>query len=466
MCKHINKKYISIALSLLLILLSCKKEDEFLDAKPQDRLSTISTLRDCEYLLQNERVFSSNQPYIGKASTDDYYCRANDWQTMEPFDQNIYTWSKRIYAPGENDPNWSFAYRRIFYANTILDAINSIPIGSNDIQRVNRIKASAKFYRSYAFNSLMQIYTLPYDSASASVALGIPMKLTSNLNENFQRSSQQECYRQIISDVLSNIMYLPRKPEYMTLPSQGAAYGFLARVSLILGKYIDARLYANSALSITDTLFDYNFAEPGEVFFYFMSSGQYPLPEDIFHTTFLNDGASASLLRTIVDTTLYNSYEDNDLRKSLFFMEFLGQIRFRGSYEFKLPLVQFEGIATDEMYLIRAECSARMGDVDSAMNDLNRLLSKRYKKGTYVNQVTTDAEHALRLILNERRKEMPFRGTRWTDLRRLNKEARFATTLYRNIDGVEYTLPPNDFRYAMPIPDNEIQLTGIEQNKR
>jgi hypothetical protein len=55
---------------------------------------------------------------------------------------------------------------------------------------------------------------------------------------------------------------------------------------------------------------------------------------------------------------------------------------------------------------------------------------------------------------------------RWIDLRRLNTDSRYAVTLTRNLNNQIYTLPPNDQRYVLPIPDLEIKLSGIEQNPR
>jgi hypothetical protein len=68
--------------------------------------------------------------------------------------------------------------------------------------------------------------------------------------------------------------------------------------------------------------------------------------------------------------------------------------------------------------------------------------------------------------LLERRKELCFRGLRWQDLRRLNKEPEYAKTLTRKIDGITYTLPPNDPKYVFPIPPNVIALSGMQQNPR
>jgi hypothetical protein len=118
------------------------------------------------------------------------------------------------------------------------------------------------------------------------------------------------------------------------------------------------------------------------------------------------------------------------------------------------------------LYLIRAECYARAGNISSAMSDLNTLLKTRWVSGTYTDMTATTADEALGKVLIERRKELLMRGQRWTDLRRLNKDSRFAVTLQRVINGTTYTLPPNDLRYTLLIPYNVIQISGIQQNPR
>lgn len=72
----------------------------------------------------------------------------------------------------------------------------------------------------------------------------------------------------------------------------------------------------------------------------------------------------------------------------------------------------------------------------------------------------------LQWILTERRKELLFRDLRWMDLKRLNKEPAYETMLIRTFNGVTYTLKPNDPRYALPLPRNVINLTGMSQNPR
>jgi hypothetical protein len=135
----------------------------------------------------------------------------------------------------------------------------------------------------------------------------------------------------------------------------------------------------------------------------------------------------------------------------------------KGGYSGSQP--PFSGMATDEAYLIRAECAARAGNTGSALNDLNALLSKRWVTGTYTPYATASPGALLDTILVERRKELPFRGVRWTDLRRLNKRGG-NITLTRSLNGQLYQLAPNSRLYVLPIPPDVIALSGMQQNPR
>ncbi|WP_187444139.1 RagB/SusD family nutrient uptake outer membrane protein [Sphingobacterium phlebotomi] len=118
--------------------------------------------------------------------------------------------------------------------------------------------------------------------------------------------------------------------------------------------------------------------------------------------------------------------------------------------------------------MISAECEARVGDVDKASLALNTLLEKRWQRNEYVPILQNDRNTLLEIVLLERRKQLLKRGLRWSDLRRLNKDSRFAKVLTREIEfdgNIEtYELRPNDVQYTYPIPLAVIEQQAYEQN--
>lgn len=429
-------------------LSSCKK---FLDAKSDASLSTPSTLEDLQAILNNSKMNAASD--LKNTLTDEYYVKYNDWVSFGGANIRLgYVWDKEI----EDPDDWGTKYNAIFYANTVLDHLDKIKAGGQ-LEEWNAIKGAALFFRAFHFFEAAQLFASQYDVSTADTDLGIPLRLTSDFNLPTTRSTIRQTYNQILSDLEEAAALLPLESAFKVRPCKPAAYAMLARVYLQTGNYEKAKENADSCLNLYNSLIDYNqlpdILNPFEVFH----------PEVIFYMSSLN-ALTCYDFWAIVDSTLYKSYADNDLRKSLFFEDIYGDGSFR--YEVVHVYTIFNGLAVDEMYLTRAECHARAGNLSAAMNDLNTLLIKRWKAGTFVPFSANNADEALGMILQERRKQLLNRGTRWGDLRRLNKEPRFAMTLKRVLNGKVYELPPNDPRYTLLIPREIIAMTGIQQNHR
>src|SRR5690606_15811140 len=137
-----------------------------------------------------------------------------------------------------------------------------------------------------------------------------------------------------------------------------------------------------------------------------------------------------------------------------------GKIYFKGRFAGG-GYALFSGIATNEQLLNRVERYARTGNYDIARADWVRLLDKRYRLWKVLD---IHDEELLSAILEERRKDLLFRGIRWMDIKRLNREEGYNIVQQRELGGEMFSLAPNDLRYARPIPEFVIDISGMEQN--
>lgn len=446
---------IFLLLIAVVLLSSCEK---FLDAKPDKSLGTPTTLKDLQALLDNDGIMNASYSSTGEVASDNYYLSTNDWNTLSAnISREIYRWNVSLDYP---NLDWGNTYKIVFHANVVLDNIDKIK--TDDTESKNHIQGAALFYRAYAIFKLAQVYTLPYTIDSSRFHLGIPLILTADINTKNVRPNQSEMYEKLVKDLQDASQLLPGIGNPTTRPGKAAAYATLCYIYLITGNYDESNKYADSCLRISDQLIDYNNLVPG--------SNPFPLQniEVIFRARMLSS-TFLTPARAKVDSILYDSYSDDDLRKILFYKKNSdGSHAFQGSYESNpTSAAFFSGIATDEVYLLKAESLARLGRTDEAMTWLNNLLRLRWKENTFVDYTAANADDALTIILEERRKELAFRGgIRWTDLRRLNTEPDRQITIKRVIDSEEFILPPGDKRYAFQIPLQVVELSGIQQNER
>ncbi len=457
-----KRKFILIYTVLFLVALSSCKQNEWLDEKRNLSDVVPSALKDYQALLDNDIIMNQSFPWKPLGGTDNYYANQSQWNAAAATQRNTYIWATDI-QEGATDPDWNSSYKMIEYANIVLDGQSKITPDKSSVASWNKVKGSALFFRGIAFYNLAQSYARQYDAELAQSDPGIPLRLTSDVNERSNRGTVSETYNQILTDLHSCIKFLPELPDFQTRPSRAAAYGLLSRVYLTMGNYRDAEIYADSTLSLYHVLLDFNDLSASSS----APISAYPNNKEII---FYAKNGSSALLRgssVNIDTLLYRSYLPNDLRKNILYnAKSTSVINFKGAY-IGSSLSQFAGIAVNEIYLIKAECAIRNGNLSAALDALNILMSKRFSKTGYQPIEETDPERLLVLILQERRKELPMTGNlRWSDLRRLNKDNRFAITMKRIMNNQEYYLPPGDPKYVLQIPDDEIRLSGIFQNQR
>jgi hypothetical protein len=446
--------------SLLLCwgIISCHKKD-FLDEKPSSNVLVPTTLEDFQQLLDNEATLNVT-PSLGELSADNFYISPAYWQVLTKKEKNAYIWANDIYEGEGKVTDWNIPYQQVLYANVVLDGLTKVAQTTSNQQQWNNMKGAALFIRAHAFYNLAQVFALPYKVETSITDLGIPLKLTPNVDEVVKRATLEETYTQILNDLQEAKDLLPTAITfYLNRPNKPAANALLARVYLSMQNYERAGEYANNCLKLFNALIDYNTKDASIIRPFERANA-----ETMYQCKFNETNVVKSIPTCMVDTLLYSQYSVNDLRRSLFFtLNSSGKMYFKSGYN--ATSFAFTGLATDEMYLIRAECRARAGNVADAMRDLNTLLIQRWKTGTFTPYTATLKEDALNKILDERRKEMPLRGVRWTDIRRLNLEKPGITPI-RILNNQTYTLPANSSRYALPIPPDVILMGHYLQNDR
>ncbi len=441
---------------ILIMFLTTSCFTEWLDIKPDKKMVLPASLKDIQAMLDNTEILNTGMPSLGEVGTDDFFINDDTWQNLGlPENRNTYIWAENIYED-ESSVSWNIPYQAIFYTNLALESLDKLPDHESDQGR--SLRGSAHFFRAWAYFNLAQIFCLPYDASDGEKQLGLPLRLESDVNIPSRRSSIRETYDVIREDLSRAVDFLPERQTVAVRPSKAAAYAFSAIFYLQTGDYSKALQNAESCLSIYNELQDYNSLNPALAYPFIRLN-----KEVIYHST-LGGNAVFGNNGFYIIPELYNEFEADDLRRDLFFRTSGLNITFRGSNNGNNTF--FNGIATDEIMLIKAECLARLGRSGEALKELSDLLKYRYKAGTYREPELSGDQEVLDHILLERRKQLVFRGRRWWELRRLNKDSRYAKTLKRDVLGKTYELSSNSVRYALPFPDDVIRLSGMEQNLR
>ncbi len=435
------KKVIIILLACLGLLFSCNK-NSFLNKKPSSDLVVPSTLNDFQALLDNDVVIQET-PELGEVSADDIYLSSSAWTGpyITAKEQNAYIWSANIYNGQGGVEDWDDPYQQVFYANIVLEGLPKIPVDSNNVQLWKFVQGSAYFIRAYAFYNLAQLFAPVYTSATISEP-GIFLRENSAIEQTSIRANVQQTYDTILADLhaAASLLSKDRDISHLNRPSKPAVLAMLARVYLSMQNYDSADFYATSCLKFDGTLLDYNSRRSAPHF-------DMANPEILYQSHLLRNSGifGGRFYPTQIDSGLYQSYADSDLRKAFFYTPG-GKL----NDTYSTTVHPFSGLAVDEVYLIRAECSARENDTVQAINDVNNLLLNRFVTNFFM-PYSTNTPAVLDIVLEERRKELALRGLRWTDLRRLNAlEANI--TLRRYLFGTVDTLGPTDQRYVLPVP--------------
>lgn len=351
---------------------------------------------------------------------------------------------QQIANNAEAENMWIDAYYTINICNNVLEALQVV----NEADRA-QVEGEALWVRAMAYFQLVRFYGQAYEPGGNNSQLGVPIVLrpTRQIDESsfVSRNTVEECYTQIINDLAKAKAQLPE--ENGAQANKHVAAATLARVYLQMGRYADARDHANEVIEsgyyslVSDFASEWNNDDnTSEDIYAVQISSQdfleatmvvfYSIPE------FGGRDGDIEILQKHLDL-----YDPTDARLSLHYPG-AGATRtgkWRDQYR-NQPVIRLA-----EMYLIRAECNARLGTsigapVDDDYNATHERAGLAAKTG-----VTLDD------ILLERRLELAHEGHRIHDIKRLKGTA----------DGLNW----DDNKLLYPIPAREIEANkNLEQN--
>ncbi|MCE7053603.1 RagB/SusD family nutrient uptake outer membrane protein [Algoriphagus sp. AGSA1] len=411
------------------------------------------------------RMVRSEHVAILSAHTDWGYGRGsraqyNDFEGFNP--TNINAAASR----------WDSFYQGIRNANLVIEKAPLSEVLTEDEK--NSYSAEAKFLRALTYFDLVRNWG------------GIPLRTAENIDQkDVPKSSVEEVYELILSDLEAAEMYLPASAAESGRPTVWAAKTLLADVYLQLEEYEMAKNKAQEVINegtyqlvqiasvddIREKIFGATLVTSSEEIFAFKFTRQTGqgngLPWILNHpSTGLYNFGGAYAHYGDATNPFYKGWEDGDLRKGLWqVVDFgLGDSTIVNGKYAEPQAVDNTGAGNDlpvyrypELLLIFAEASARVdgltGENLEAVNQVRRrafgLDPMVVSEMDYSIEVLT-LEDFLDIILQEKAYETQFEGKRWLDLKRTGRAEEFVMK--------NKGLSIAEKHYLWPIPLDELNF--------
>ena len=368
---------------------------------------------------------------------------------------------------------WDNAYQVIQQANITLRGIERFR--ASDPAKVNRIEGQARALRAFMHFEIFRWWAPNYDPSATTPGIAYVDKF--DIEQKPSRLSVQESYNRIEQDLrlAKTMLSNTDKPIQSLTSTAGNARPYidslvvnamLARVFLYEKKWDSAAKYAtyviNARRLATSTEFSniWQDATSREVIWSIdYQAGNPALIREIYRP--VGNTPTRDEFSWLPVDAVINLYQPGDVRGTSYLTVRANLVvpfkYFAKSTSIGNPdgVVNFKVFRTAEMYLIRSEALAMLGQGGPALADLNALRTAR--------GATTGSETGnvlLNAIQTERRKELFIEGHRFFDLKRTIR------TVSRTQNCDPYcSLPSTSRAWALPIPQTEIIANpNMQQN--
>ncbi|MEY3576491.1 MAG: hypothetical protein RL394_73 [Bacteroidota bacterium] len=479
--------YIPVLILIMTVFSGCKK---FLEVEPKG-LDVIKRVEHYNGLFNNTNLYNfanirnipGSLPFVigypgaPVLMSDDVFSSASYLGTQILPYQNAYQWKDNLFQEEDESSEWGTFYSQNYVFNVVANGVMDATEGSDQVKR--QLLAEARANRAYMHLMLVNLFAKPYNAATASKDLGIPIVTVADAGgADYKRATVQDVYDFIISELNASIPDLPLQTVNRARLAKTAGYYLLGQTYFWMGDYSNALTQLKLALtslpnnSLSLGLYNYNtlmasWLTPARPW---LGANRYPtqtLSNENIYIKLMSINFLTSRNTLFLKPNVYALYSAGDLRKRFFYNNSTtnavpapglpGQQR-------NAPVSYNWGPNIPDLYLMLAECKARANDLAGAKTDLETLRRTRMPMAEAIVALTTQ-DAMVKAILDERKREFAGTGLRWFDMRRL-----WSDTKYNNIDPV-HPLGGSTFnlrveRLALKIPPAILKLNpGMPDNQ-
>lgn len=358
-------------------------------------------------------------------------------------------------------------------ANPVLSRVDDVT-GSQE--QKDLIKCEALLNRAIFHYIAVMKFAKAYDKSYADTTPAIPYVLdTDDILEPQPKRTLQYVYDHILADIdmALTINGLPDRAINHLRLSKACAYAAKAMVLMSMQDSEGAAAAARQALSINDVITDYNTMTT------ITSTLMFKIPTEILYRPILDceeDYFSLSSLEmgNGIPHEAWNYLEEGHAIREKFATDYdlfdklmqpiataLG-MDVIGTWD-SASSWNTIGFKTTYMYLILAENEINNGNIDSAMEHIDRIRVKRLRPDCYspLKGTVTDKATAIKHLKQTAHGECIFTYYNFVNRKRWNLLDDYKETLSRTIGDKTYTLSPESTLWIFPFPQN---VTGYNSH--